>query len=409
ALVLALAGGIGLGNADAPEGQSADKPGSEKPDEISAAWAQLRTVWREIDAYSSMKEKGFLKETEEKRARHTDAMGTLVAAGALPKPVGDILQTSFTSSVSSASERLPVKWESIRPSCYEMTAVGAAGLRAQGQLAKSAMHLAGLEASGKLSPAVVEKTRKQIARDMRMIMYAKVRPKHVDVSALLKAHFDGEEFEIPVEVEQAADMLMQLLTSDEPPVVVSPSNTKTLLAAHPKICAALRKLWLEIDEYPDLIDYKKVDELRKAKVADHEKVLGEFAVAGLIDDKPLIILRSAFNSASRSTQFRRGMVECYEMTAVGSAGVRAEGQLVKASASLGELAASGKLSPQVAEKVRKQIGRDLQVIASVGKWNDPAVQKMGEAYMAGKEIDEPVPEEFAKAAEVLAQIMATTE
>jgi hypothetical protein len=219
ALVLALAGGIGLGNADAPEGQSATKPGSEKPDEISAAWAQLRTVWREIDAYSSMKEKDFLKETEEKRARHTDAMGTLVAAGALPKPVGDILQTSFASTASSATERLPVKWENIRPSCYEMTALGAAGLRAQGQLAESAMHLAGLEASGKLSPAVVEKTRKQIARDMRMIMYAKVRPKHVDVSALLKAHFDGEEFEIPVEVEQAADMLMQLLTSDEPPAL----------------------------------------------------------------------------------------------------------------------------------------------------------------------------------------------
>ena len=82
---------------------------------------------------------------------------------------------------------------------------------------------------------------------------------------------------------------------------------------------------------------------------------------------------------------------------------------MRASASLGELAASGKLSPQVVEKVRKQIARDLQVIASVRKWDDPAVRKMGEAYMAGKEIGEPIPEEFAKAAEVLAQIMAASE
>ena len=148
--------------------------------------------------------------------------------------------------------------------------------------------------------------------------------------------------------------------------------------------SAIRKLWLEIAEYPGLKDYSGFGELRKVKVADHERALREFLADGAIDEKTSTILKNAFNSASNSASLRRGMIMCYDMSMAGTAGVRAEGQLVKASASLGELAASGKLSPQVVEKVRKQIGRDLQVIASVRKWDDPTVRKIGEAYMAGK-------------------------
>ena len=406
AILLAIVGASRPGSGETAE--PADPPGREieSPDKLAAAWAQLRTAWHEIDKYSSEGWKELEEEREVKRKEHVEVVKVLADSGALSQSVAGVLEKTFHTTTDSAFFRGAAKGVGVK--CYMMSMIGHTSVRAQGQLAKSAMHLAELEAAGKLSEEVIKKTRTQIARDMQIIMYAKTSPSHEDASVFLEAYAKGEEIEIPVEVKQAADVLMQLLTSDEPPTVTSTHGTKPSLAAQSKTCSALRKMWLEIDEYPGLKDYRGFEKLRKVKVAGYEKALSDLVAAGAIGEKTSTVLKGAFASASNSTVHRRGMITCYDMSMNGAAGARAESEILKASASLAELADSGKLSEQVVGKVRKQLARALQMIAVVKKWDDPTVRKMAEAYMAGKEIDKPVPEEFVKAAGVLTHIMATS-
>lgn len=228
ALILALAGGIGLGNGETDRPAAAPDAQVEDQDEVAGAWAGLRAAWRKIDKYSSEGPKELPEEREAKRKEHGEVVKVLVDNGALSQSAAGVLDQTFESTTHSAFFRGAAKGVGVK--CYKMTLIGGASIRAQGQLAKSAMHVAELEAVGKLSPAVIEKTRKQIARDMRMIMYAESRPSHKDAQALLEAYGKGEKIDIPAEVKQAADVLMQLLTSDEPPAVTDEKNTSVQAA-----------------------------------------------------------------------------------------------------------------------------------------------------------------------------------
>jgi len=173
----------------------------------------------------------------------------------------------------------------------------------------------------------------------------------------------------------------------------------------------VREAWRQADARPDPDDkdYAKFDAALKARLAAHDAAVDALVTAGTLEAETGAILKGALSSLTNSAEFRQGRVTCYDMSVEGGASVRAEGDLAKASAELARLAESAKLAPAVVEKARNQIARQLQIITIANQAGDPAVVKLAQAYLAGKPIDEPVPDEFVKAAEALARILSGQE
>ena len=152
-------------------------------------WEQVRSAWRAVTKYSK---KNTDREAEQKISAHGDALiAGLSYSGEFPKDTAFLIHEAFITVVDHTRPRPPDVL------CYAPVAPGSE-VDAEIRLAKAVTELNALEASGKLTPAVIAKARDRIANEMMLA---------------------SEHKPAAAEAAKAADVITQLLTSDAVPVV----------------------------------------------------------------------------------------------------------------------------------------------------------------------------------------------
>jgi len=200
--------------------------GEDQP--VSNAWARLRTAWRQIDDYTS---DDFRAEQKAKKESHKAAVDELVAQQALPEGVAGVLASAFDSTVNTAVLRPAPMKSGAGVECYKMSIIGTASARAEEQIVKATQSLAEFQEQGKLTPTVAGKARANLALQLRIVTLIDQHPAADDpdvrskLDTLARTYLEGKPLDepLPDEVRQAADVLVQLLTSDEPPVIAPES------------------------------------------------------------------------------------------------------------------------------------------------------------------------------------------
>ncbi|HUW32788.1 MAG TPA: hypothetical protein VM223_14360 [Planctomycetota bacterium] len=227
AMVLALLGVGGCSGDPKSVGAGGNAAaGEDQP--VGNAWARLRTAWRQIDDYTS---DDFRAEQKAKKEAHKEAIDELLAQQALPEGVAGALVSAFDSTVNTAVLRPAPMKSGAGVECYKPTTYGAASFRAAEQIVKATESLAEFQKQGKLAPAVAEKARANLALQLRIVTLvdqhaaAKDDDVRAKLDALARTYLEGKPLDepLPDEVKQAADVLVQLLTSDEPPVIAPES------------------------------------------------------------------------------------------------------------------------------------------------------------------------------------------